>query len=259
MTDLSDYTETSALNILLRATSLTGAATVYMALYTANPTDAGAGTEAAFASYARQAVTFSAPSAQTVTNSNTLTYAAVTVGAVTITAIGILDAASAGNLLAWKALSPTLAYAINDVPLFDVGAITVNIPTTAGIGLSDYAVDKILNVHFRNTAHTGAVTVYLGLFTASPTAAGGGTEFAHSGYARQAIAFAAPSGGASSNSGALTFPAVATSSHTLTALAVFDALTGGNMLNLEILGATVAFAVGNVPKVAVSGYTVTMA
>lgn len=259
MTDLSDYTETSALNILLRAASLTGAANVYMALFTANPSDSGGGTEAAFVSYARQACAFSAPSSQTITNSGTLTYAAVTVSPVTITAIGIYDASSGGNLLAWKALSPTLAYAINDIPLFDVGAITVNIPTTAAVGLSDYSVDKILNVHFRNAAHTGAATIYMALFSASPTSAGGGTEFSHSGYARQAVAFAAPSGGASTTSGALTFPAIATSSHTLTAMAVFDALTGGNMLSLEVLGASVAFAVGNQPKVAAAGYTTTMA
>lgn len=259
MTDLSDYTETSALNILLRAASLTGAATVYMALFTVNPSDSGGGTEAAFVSYARQAITFGAPASQTITNTNTLTYAAVTVSPVTITAIGIFDASTSGNLLAWKALSPTLAYAINDIPLFDVGAITVTIPTTAAVGLSDYSVDKILNVHFRNAAHSGAATVYMALFTAAPTAAGGGTEFSHSGYARVAVAFAAPSGGASTTSGAISFAAVAGSSHTLVALAVFDASSGGNMLSLEVLGASLAFSVGNQPKVAAGGYTTTMA
>lgn len=257
MTDLSDYSEDAFINTPLRATALTGGATVYLALMTANPTDAGGGTEAAFASYVRKSITFSAPSTQTITNSNSQTFAAVTVSPVTITALAIYDASTSGNLLGWKALSPTLAYAINDVPEFAAGGITFNIPDTAG--LSDYVIDKMLNVIFRNQAHTGPATIYIGAHSAAPSGAGGGTEWSYSGYARQAIAFAAPSGGASSNSGAIAFPAVAGGSVNLNGLGVYDALTGGNLLNYEVLGATVSFATGNILRLAASSYVVTMA
>jgi len=255
-TDFSDFLENKANEVLARAASYTGAGAVYMALFTIAPTDAGGGTEAAYSGYARQAVSFSAPASQSIANSNALTYAAVTGAPVTVVALGIFDASTVGNLLAWVALTPTLAYAINDVPIFDVGGITVTLANTGG--LSDYSAEKVLNIAFRGQAHTGAASIYMGLFSSAPTGGGGGTEFAHTGYLRKQVTFGASAGGVIANTALLTFVAVAGSAHTLAALAVFDAAVGGNMLYHKTLGSSINFAVGNVPKVAAAAFTVTI-
>lgn len=99
MTAMSDYLESALLNHVLRNVSYTPPTTLYLAFYTAAPTDSGGGTEVTGGSYARQAVTFAAPTggAGTSVNSNTITFTSMP--ASTVVAIGILDAASNGNLL----------------------------------------------------------------------------------------------------------------------------------------------------------------
>ena len=124
---------------------------------------------------------------------------------------------------------------------------------------SDYSEDKIANVLFRGQSHTGAATVYAAFFTAAPTDAGGGTECAYSGYARQAITFSAPSGGAIANSGTVTFPVVAGSTQTLVAIAIFDALTSGNQLAQKTLASSITCNVGDFPIISPSGVTFTTA
>ena len=52
---------------------------------------------------------------------------------------------------------------------------------------SDYLEDILFNWYFRGVAHTPPATFYVGLFTAAPTDAGGGTEVTGGGYARAAI------------------------------------------------------------------------
>jgi hypothetical protein len=125
--------------------------------------------------------------------------------------------------------------------------------------LSDYTEDKLLNVVFRGQSLTGAGTIYLALFTAAPTDAGGGTECSYSGYARQSIAFSAPSGGAIANSGTVTFPAAAGSTQTVVAIGIFDASTSGNLLAWKTLASSIAYAVGDIPIVSAGGITITAA
>jgi hypothetical protein len=78
--------------------------------------------------------------------------------------------------------------------------------------------------------------VYVGLFTANPTDAGGGTEVSGGNYARQQVAqadasWAAPSGTprSTNNSSAIAWNGV-TWSGTVTGWGIFDAATGGNLL-----------------------------
>lgn len=92
------------LNHGYRNVAWTSPTTVYAGLLTA-VTDAEAGTvtEASYAGYARVAITFGATGAalggRQITNSSAVTFAAKTdAGTVTIVAVGIFDAVSAGNL-----------------------------------------------------------------------------------------------------------------------------------------------------------------
>ena len=104
MAELSNYLENALINVTLRATSYTAPTTVYVALYTSDPTDADTGTECSGTSYARQAVTFGAPSNGATTNSAAVEFPQAGGSWGTITHIGIRDASTAGNLLYHTAL-----------------------------------------------------------------------------------------------------------------------------------------------------------
>jgi len=95
---------------------------------------------------------------------------------------------------------------------------------------TDFMEDKIIDHMLRNQSYTPPTTVYVGLFTSAPSDAGGGTEVSGGAYARQAVTLSAASGGASSNSAEITFPQATADWGTVTHLALFDALSGGNML-----------------------------
>jgi hypothetical protein len=118
---------------------------------------------------------------------------------------------------------------------------------------TDYLENAALNHIFRNVAMTSPAAVYLALFTVAPTDAGGGTEVTGSGYARQAITFGAPAGGAIANTGAVSFTASGGNFGTVVAIGIFDAATAGNMLAWDAITSatvndtdTLEFAIGNI-------------
>lgn len=103
---------------------------------------------------------------------------------------------------------------------------------------STYSRSKTSDNLLRGTTFASPGQVYLALFTSDPGAAGTGTEAAFTGYARQscgatpASAFSAvDTNGTTQNQNSVTFPAVGGSvSVTVVSWALFDAVTGGNML-----------------------------
>jgi len=99
MAEFSNFLENALINATLRATTYTSPATVYVSLYTTDPTDADTGTEVSGGSYARTAVTMGAPSNGVSTNSADVTFPTCTASWGTVTHIGIHDASTAGNLL----------------------------------------------------------------------------------------------------------------------------------------------------------------
>lgn len=116
--------------------------------------------------------------------------------------------------------------------------------------LSNYLEDKLIDEVLRNVGYTPAATVYLALMTTATTDAGGGTEVTGGSYARQAVTFTAASGGATENSGTITFTNMPAC--TVTHAAIYDALTAGNMLfhgalsasQVVAAAASLVFAVG---------------
>lgn len=127
MSDFSDYSEDKILNVLFRNQSHTGAATIYAALFTAAPTDAGGGTECSYSGYTREAITFSAPSGGAIANSGTVTFDAAAGSSQTVVAIGIFDASTSGNLLAWKTLSSSITYNVGDIPIISASGVTITV------------------------------------------------------------------------------------------------------------------------------------
>jgi hypothetical protein len=118
--------ETTVLNIL-RATNVTAPVNVYVALYTANPTDAGGGTEVTGNGYARQLCGFAAPSGTPRVTSNAadiLFPVQTPAGYGTVTGCAIMDAVTAGNMLYWADITDK-TFAANDQAKFAAGALTV--------------------------------------------------------------------------------------------------------------------------------------
>ena len=112
--------------------------------------------------------------------------------------------------------------------------------------MTNYLENKLTDWYWRGQAFTPPATHYFALFTAAPSDAGGGTEVYGGSYARvgvssslanfagtqSAASVTASSGtsGTTSNNNAITFPTPTANWGSITHVAVFDALTGGNML-----------------------------
>jgi hypothetical protein len=127
MAEMSNYLENALINVTLRATSYTAPTTVYVALYTNDPTDADTGTEVSGTAYARQSVTFGAPSNGATTNSAAVEFPQAGGAWGTITHIGIRDASTAGNLLYHTALDASKTIATGDVFRIASGSLSVTL------------------------------------------------------------------------------------------------------------------------------------
>lgn len=126
----SDYLENEILDHVLGGGDYTRPGTVYIALYTAAPTDAGGGTEVTGGSYARVAVTnnatnWPAASSGSKQNGTAFTFPQATANWGTVVAFGILDAASGGNLLYWGDLTASKTVENGDTAEFAVSGITI--------------------------------------------------------------------------------------------------------------------------------------
>ena len=127
MAEMSNYLENALINVTLRATAYTAPTTVYVALYTTDPTDADTGTECSGTSYARQAVTFGAPSNGVSTNSAAVEFPQAGGAWGTITHIGIRDALTTGNLLYHTPLDASKTIATGDVFRIATASLSVTL------------------------------------------------------------------------------------------------------------------------------------
>lgn len=131
--------------------------------------------------------------------------------------------------------------------------------------MTDFLENKIIDWLLRGQAigitgasagaGSGPANLHIGLFTANPTDAGGGTEVSTSGtnYGRASVASSlanwagtqgagttvasSGTGGVTSNNAAIVFPAPGgTGWGSITGFGIFDAATGGNLLIWGALG-----------------------
>ena len=97
--------------------------------------------------------------------------------------------------------------------------------------ISNYLENKLLDHSVGSAAFSMPATVYLALYTSSPTDADTGTELTgKAGYAREAITFAAGVGGACSNDVEVSFGPAAEDWGLVTHVGLRDADVGGNLL-----------------------------
>jgi hypothetical protein len=127
MSEMSNFLEDALINATLRATTYTSVATVYVSLWTTDPTDAGSGTEVSGGSYARTAVTFGAPSNGVTTNDADVTFPTATASWGTVGWIGINDAATSGNLLYHTDLDTAKTIDSGDIFKISTGNLSVTL------------------------------------------------------------------------------------------------------------------------------------
>jgi hypothetical protein len=127
MAEFSNYLENALINATLRNTSYTSPATVYIGLYTSDPTDANTGTEVSGGSYTRTAVTMGAPSNGVSTNSAAVEFPQASGSWGTVGWIGILDATSAGNLLYHTPLDTSKTISSGDIFKIAIGGLSVTL------------------------------------------------------------------------------------------------------------------------------------
>lgn len=121
---MSNYLRNAIYNATLRNTAYTPPTTVYVALYTSDPTAADAGTEVSVGGYVRQIATFAAPTNGSGTNSTNIVFPAATVAQGTITHIGIRDALTSGNLLYYGPINTVRITSTNDQLTILSGTLT---------------------------------------------------------------------------------------------------------------------------------------
>lgn len=127
MTYFSNYLENALINATVRNTTFTSPATVYLGLFTSDPTDAGTGTEVSGGSYARQSITFSSPSNGVTSNSAQITFPTATAYWGTIGWIGIYDSLTSGNLLYHSPLTTSKIISNGDIFIVGSGNLTLTL------------------------------------------------------------------------------------------------------------------------------------
>jgi DMSO/TMAO reductase YedYZ molybdopterin-dependent catalytic subunit len=142
---VSNYLADAWLNQTFRNVAWTRPSTVYIALYTSNPTAADTGTEVTGGAYVRRAITFGAPAVENVQIYHPVTGVQVTVPKRTIrsnaevafptatadwgtiTHVGIRDAATGGNLLFYGAVDNPRTLQVNDLLKFPAAAVALSL------------------------------------------------------------------------------------------------------------------------------------
>ena len=128
MSGFTDYLEDALLKHVFTNTAYTAPTTVYAALFTVAPSDTGGGTEVSGGAYARQSMAFSVSGTSTLaTNSAAVEYPTATADYGTVVAVGIFDAASSGNLLAYANLTTSKTVSTGDVFRFNAGDVDITL------------------------------------------------------------------------------------------------------------------------------------
>ena len=132
---------------------------------------------------------------------------------------------------------------------------------------SDYTEDAVLTGLVGGTAITlSSGKPFIGLFTSAPNDAGGGTEVSSSGTAYSRIQagdtnqgdFGSVSGGSVTNATEFKWADATADWGTITHIALFDSVSGGNMLLHGSLSTAVTINNGDIFKIPASGFTIGM-
>jgi len=166
---LSNYATTELVNHVFKTAYTPVPATVYLALLTATPdvedVEYDNLTEVEYEGYEREAIAFSAASSRTVIQNGDVEFGQMTAGSpATVTHYAILDHLTTGNVLAFGAFDDDFDIVSGNTPKVASTEVQITIGGSSGYGFTDIAVDKMLNMMFRNTSWTSpSGSIYFGL------------------------------------------------------------------------------------------------
>lgn len=127
------------------------------------------------------------------------------------------------------------------------------------MSFSDYLENKLLDHAFKNTAFTQPTNLYIALFTAAPSDAGGGTEVSGGAYARvNHNAWDVAAAGATANTGEVLFAQATANWGTVTHVGIFDAATLGNLIAWAPLTTSKAINSGDQARFAAGDIDITL-
>ena len=128
MAGMTMYLENKIVDHVLRNTPYTGPGTVYVALFTADPTDSGdLSNELSGNGYVRKPVVFDVPNSGDTSNTQDIVFDQATGDWNGITHIGLMDAVAAGNMLFVGPLTSTVNVSTGDSLRIDAGNLVVSV------------------------------------------------------------------------------------------------------------------------------------
>ena len=249
MGSLSDAAENLFLNHLLGVSSWTTPATVYLALSTADPTDADSGTaEPSGDGYSRKAISFGVAAGRVVTQDAVVTFDEATGTWGTITHWILYDAATAGNALAYGDLSSSKTVISGNTPSIASGQVAITVSVG---GCSDYLANAMLNHIFNSTSYSPP-SIHIALCETVITDASTGVtidEMDMTGYAREAKTagttdWNTATTGSLTNKTLIDFGTLTGTGETVEAICLVDNATVANG-NLLVYGNTPSQIIGN--------------
>lgn len=122
----TNFLETEILDHVFGGAAYTAPSTLYLGLFTGAPSDTGGGTELSGNAYARLPMAMSV-SGNTATNSAAEEFATATGSWGTITHVGVFDASSSGNLMAYGTLSASKSVGTGDVFRIPAGDLDITL------------------------------------------------------------------------------------------------------------------------------------
>ena len=125
------------------------------------------------------------------------------------------------------------------------------------MSFSDTFETTVLSWAFTSAAVTRPTAWYVGLFTAAPGEAGGGTEVSGGGYVRMPATFTV-SGNLATNSAAIEWLPASALWGSITHAAVFDAVTGGTMISYAAVNTPKLIDTGDIFRIPAGDLDVTL-
>jgi hypothetical protein len=240
MGSISDFLENELLDHIFNA-AYGSPTNVFLGLSTADPLDTGAGlSEPSGGAYSRVTMSFSTAAARAITQDAKLTFPQATAAWGVLTHYGIFDAVSGGNMLAHGSLTVSKNVVNGNTP--SVATSEVVITFTAG-EISDYLSNQLLDHVFHADNYTAPDT-YVAMATGNILDTDTGSsisEPAAGAYDRVQVninggsspTWDIASAGSLDNTNTISFTQATGSWSTITALAIVDAASTGNLLFYE--------------------------
>ena len=124
----ANYLENKVLDHVFGGTSYSAPGTIYAALFTATPGEGDTGTEISTSgsAYGRQTIAFTV-SGNSATNTSAVEWAQATSNWGTITHVGIYDASTSGNLMAYASLTESKTVNNGDVIRINASQLTITL------------------------------------------------------------------------------------------------------------------------------------